>query len=419
MKRAIVLSLTLTFITCLQAQDKCYSYTYRQTIIQQDPAKADQVNGVERFISERIAAAKTGREMARLDGITIKIPVVVHILYHSPAEKISDAQVISQINALNLYFRRRNADTSSAPAYFRALGADCEIEFQLAISDPRKRATNGITRKYTPITKWGADDKVKFSSETGTDAWDTKSYLNIWVCNLDKFAGYASFPGGEEKKDGLVISYSVFGTNGAASGYSMGKTAVHEIGHWLGLKHTWGDDYCGDDGVDDTPKQASYTIGCPNTIRITCSNAPYGDMYMNYMDLTNDACINLFTKGQKARMRALFEPGGARSSLLVSKGLDIPLFQDIPLPGEDDPKWLHPQLYPNPASAEVMLDLSYDFRWIGKTIFITNLQGQRVMNVVITSKNQRINVSKLQAGIYFLAAKKEDGESMKMKFVKL
>lgn len=418
MKKGIILSLLSLITLSSFAQEKCSSYHYQQEQIQQDPTTGEIIKGVERFISDRIASANASRGAGRPDGGIIKIPVVVHNLYHTQAEKITDAQVASQITALNMYFRRRNPDTLSAPAHFRSLAADCEIEFQLAISDPRRRATSGIQRKYTPVTKWGADDKVKFSSETGFDAWDTKSYLNIWVCNLDKFAGYASFPGGDEKKDGLVISYLAFGTNTGTS-YTLGKTAVHEIGHWLGLKHIWGDDYCGDDGVDDTPKQASYTIGCPTNVRITCSNAPYGDMYMNYMDLTNDACINMFTRGQKARMRVLFDVGGARSSLLSSKGLEMPLFMDLPLPGEEDPKWLHPRLYPNPASTEMMLDLSYDFRWIGKTIFVTNLSGQNVMNVQITSKNQRISISKLQPGIYFLAAKKEDGESMKMKFVKL
>jgi hypothetical protein len=169
--------------------------------------------------------------------------------------------------------------------------------------------------------------------------------------------------------------------------------------------------------VSDTPKQASYTSGCPSTIRITCGNGPNGDMYMNYMDFTSDACINLFTKGQKARMRTLFETGGFRNAILSSKGLDQPLIFESPLP-EPDPQWLHPQLYPNPANSTISLDLAYDPRWIGKMIQIVNLQGQTVMQVQVNSKIQKIDINKLPAGLYFLAAKKGDGESMKMRFVK-
>ena len=117
-------------------------------------------------------------------------------------------------------------------------------------------------------------------------------------------------------------------------------------------------------------------------------------------------------------MRALFNTGGPRSSILISKGLNPPLIAESSLPTED-PKWLHPQLYPNPASTVLNLDLAYDIRWIGQIIFVTNLQGQTIMNVTITSKNQKIDISRLQAGMYFLAAKKPDGESMRLKFVKL
>jgi Pregnancy-associated plasma protein-A/Secretion system C-terminal sorting domain len=417
MRKVIVLSILLTAATQIHAQDRCSSNTYQQSVIQQDPDVSAHIKAAETFVQQRLTDATAAKGNGGLQGTIFKIPVVVHVLYHTQAEKISDELVASQIAALNKYFRRKNADTSSTPAYFRAIAADCEIEFQLAYSDPKRRSTSGITRKYTPVTKWTADDKMKFSSEMGEDAWDTKSYLNIWVCNLDKFAGYASMPGGDEKKDGLVISYAAFGT-GTTTGYNLGKTAVHEIGHWLSLKHLWGDEYCGDDGVNDTPKQASYTSGCPSVVRITCGNGPYGDMYMNFMDFTNDACLNMFTQGQKARMRALFEPGGPRSTILASKGLDIPLIFLSPLP-EEDPKWLKPNLYPNPASSGMTLDLAYDIRWIGKTIFVMNLQGQNVMNVTITSKTQHIDISRLQSGVYFLAAKKDDGESMKLKFLKL
>ncbi len=410
----ILISFSFLLISQLSAQQRCASADYQVEQLENNPSLIERINAIELFSKQQLAPGTYNR----IEGTVIKIPVVVHILYHTASEKVTDEQVASQITALNKYFRRKNNDTANAPAYFRQFAADCEIEFQLAISDPGKRSTSGIIRKYTPITKWKADDKMKFSANMGDDGWDPKSYLNIWVCNLDKFAGYATLPGGDEKKDGVVISYAAFGTGSGTLGYDLGKTAVHEIGHWLHLKHLWGDEYCGDDGVSDTPKQASYTVGCPSAIRITCGNSPYGDMYMNYMDFTNDNCTNMFTQGQKARMRAQFANGGVRNSLLLSKGLNTPLIFNSPLP-EQDPQWLHPKLYPNPTVNQLNLDLNYDPRWIGKIIFVTNMQGQNVMNVMITSKNMQIDIRYLQSGVYFIAAKKDDGESMKMKFVKL
>jgi len=279
------------------------------------------------------------------------------------------------------------------------------------------RSTKGIIRKYTPVEEWKADDQMKFSAQMGDDAWNSGMYFNIWVCNMQGVAGYASVPGGSADKDGIVIGYRVFGKN-SSSGFEMGKTAVHETGHWLGLRHLWGDTNCGDDLVDDTPKQSYYNIGCPSGIRITCNNNPNGDMYMNYMDYTNDACVNIFTEGQKTRMRALFDEGGPRYSILLSTGLKNPWFNASPLP-EESPQWLHPQLYPNPATNELTLDITYDVRWIGKTIVILNVSGQLVMQISITSKIQKINISQLKSGIYFLSVKKEDGSFIKQKFVKI
>ncbi len=410
------LGLLLTLTTPAFAQSKCATFEYTQQEAKTNIRVAAQIKTSEQFVQKSILE---NNFTARIEAATIKVPVVVHILYHTPEEKITDAQVISQIEALNKYFRKRNSDTANTPAYFRALAADCEIEFQLATTTPDRKFTNGITRKYTPITKWAADDKMKFTTEMGENVWDSKSYLNIWVCNLDKLAGYSTMPGSDLEKDGLVISYKAFGTTGTtSSGYNQGKTAVHEVGHWLGLKHIWGDDYCGDDGVDDTPKQASYTLGCPNTVRITCGNGPYGDMYMNFMDITTDNCVNMFTQGQKNKMRALFNAGGTRNSLLTSNAFLLPQVQLIPVETED-PKWLEARMYPNPASNELFFDLSYDQRWIGKNIFVTNLAGQSIMNVTITSKIMRIDISGLKPGIFFLAAKKDDGMSIKQKFIKL
>jgi hypothetical protein len=319
----------LAFTNQLAAQKNCTSHQHQQRRLKESPSLADDISRIESFIRQQVLSGGTLRGEGMQDAI-IKIPVVVHNLYHYPSEKISDEQVMSQIAALNQCFRRRNADTVNTPSYFRTLAADCSIEFQLAISDPQRRSTTGIIRKYTPIKEWEADDKMKFSAQMGDDAWDPNSYLNIWVCNLNRVAGYASVPGDAANKDGIVIGFPAFGTINTQPGYEMGKTAVHEIGHWLNLKHIWGDQYCGDDGVADTPKQAGFNIECPSSINITCGNGPYGDMYMNYMDLTSDACMNLFTQGQKARMRALFAPGGQRYALLSSKGLMPPLFNEIP-----------------------------------------------------------------------------------------
>lgn len=417
MKAGFILIL-FTFVTigCLKAQRNCVSKSYQLEAFAKDVALKNNVAAIESFIARQQNQNTT--EANRIESTIIKIPVVVHILFHSPEQKLSDAVVQNQIKILNECFRRQNADTANVPARFKRLAADCEIEFQLATSDSKRRYTNGITRRYTPITEWEAKDDMKYAAKMGTDAWDTKSYLNIWVCKLDNVAGYSSVIGGAAENDGIVLDFGAFDTNGISAATNMGKTAVHEVGHWLGLKHLWGDDYCGDDGIADTPKQSGYNVGCPSGVLISCGNGTNGDMYMNYMDFTNDACINMFTLGQKARMLSLFNAGGVRNSLVTSKGLDAPLIFESPLP-EEDPKWLEVKMYPNPATTELILDLAYDIRWTGKIISIFNLNGQLIMNVTVTSKIQHIDISKLPAGMYILAAKKDDGESIKKRFTKL
>lgn len=398
----------------LHAQRACFSASYLEEQLQKNPQLQQQVDQVEEFIRQRTGIPEFMREQGQ--GI-IRIPVVFHILYHSPAENIPDEKVYEQIAILNESFRRRNADTVKTPAAFRPVAADCGIEFVLATSDPRQHSTTGIVRKYTPIGQWLEMDEMKFSSRMGTDGWDPSAYLNIWVCNMKGIAGYASWPGGEPEKDGLVINYKYVGRT-TIGGFEEGKVTVHETGHWLGLKHIWGDANCGDDLVDDTPKQAFYNTGCPTGIRITCGNGPTGDMYMNYMDYTHDRCINLFTEGQRARMRTLFAPGGSRYALLSSPALNPPLYQEAPVP-EESPRWLYTRVYPNPATTSITIDVSYDPRWLGKYLSVTNTNGQALMQVPITSKIQDINISLLRPGIYFLSSKKEDGAVIRFKFVKV
>jgi hypothetical protein len=417
--RTLFLSVLWILVSALSltAQRDCSSYHYQQQELSINPSLREEMNKIENFVQQRLAAKSAGIAGRPQGGeAIITIPVVVHILHNKPEENISDERVFSQIKVLNESFRRLNKDTANTPAAFKSLAADCNIEFQLAISDPQRRSTTGIIRKYTPITLWNADDKMKISAETGDDPWDPKSYLNIWVCNMGRVAGYSSFPGGPAAKDGIVIAYNVFGVN-KKSGYEMGKTAVHEAGHWMGLRHIWGDSYCGDDLIDDTPKQSTFTSGCPSGVRLSCGGGASGDMYMNYMDITLDACTNLFTIGQKERMRASFETGGGRKSILSSYGLLPPLISEAPLP-EQPPRWYHPHLYPNPAYGQMLLDIAYDIRWIGKAMTITNTNGQVLKQFTISSKTHTIDVSDLKPGVYFLSGKKE-GSVIQQKFIKL
>ena len=398
------------------AQKECSSFDYLESEAKANPSVKYNVERVESFIQQKLRAASglAGRPHV---GSVIKIPVVVHVLYNKASENVTDEIVLEQIKILNDNFRRRAADTSNTPEWFKSIAADCGIEFQLATSDPQRRATTGIVRKYTSVTRWSADDQMKQSAKGGADAWDSKSYLNIWVCNLGSIAGYSSFPGGPDDKDGVVITRNVFGKSSRA-GYEQGKTAVHEVGHWLGLRHIWGDSYCGDDWVNDTPKQGNFTPGCPAGIRTSCSSGPHGDMYMNFMDLTQDGCINMFTEGQKKRMRTLFETDGARNGILSSVGL-LPALYPAAEPFEEVPTTLQAKIYPNPATSEIILDLSYDIRWMGQVVRVINLQGQPVTQATANTKLVKIDIAKLTPGIYFLLAKKEDGETIKQKFIKL
>jgi hypothetical protein len=282
-----------------------------------------------RFENRALAYERGMRRPARVGVVTI--PVVVHVVHNpaSPDENISKAQIDSQIDVLNQDYRATNPDRVGVPSVFTSSIADCEIEFKLAETDPNGNPTDGVTRTATDKTAFVAeDDDVKSSATGGIEGWPSDDYLNIWVCgdlrdgSNNQILGYAQFPGGPPETDGVVIANTCFGSTGTARDpFHLGRTATHEVGHWLSLRHIWGDDGggCGgDDLVDDTPNQARQNFGKPTFPHVTCNNGPNGDMFMNYMDYTDDAAMFMFTTGQATRMSACLD--GPRASFLVAAG---------------------------------------------------------------------------------------------------
>lgn len=310
----------LLLCVCLIAvgqRRSCVTMEHLEMLQDHDPSTLYRLQRIEDFTEFR---SKSNLRMGRS---IITIPVVIHVVYNSEAQNISDDQIRSQIEVLNEDFGRNNADASETPSMFYKVAADTRIRFELATTDPSGQPTYGITRTYTDAPDFSAfENEMKFSVQGGVDAWPTSDYLNIWVCALSMgVLGYSQFPGGPSGTDGVVIDYKFFGRGGKLKPpFNLGRTATHEVGHWLNLRHIWGDGPCGtDDFVADTPESEGPTHGCLRE-RITCGSQ---DMVSNFMDYTDDACMNLFTQGQAHRMRSLFEVGGAREQLLYSHGLEL------------------------------------------------------------------------------------------------
>jgi hypothetical protein len=349
-------------------------------------------------------STKDGRDT--LPNEVIVIPVVVHVLYNNNSQNISDQQILSQIASLNQDYRRLNADAVNTPAPFSNVAADTRITFCLAKTDPNGNYTTGIIRKYTKESTFLADDAVKFSSKGGDDAWDATQYLNIWVCNLfGRTLGYGVLPGSPLEKDGVVIKYSVFGTTGSVSApYNKGRTATHEIGHWLGLRHLWGDAVCGDDGIADTPPQQASNSSCPSFPHTSsCSINQYGDMFMNFMDFADDACMNLFTEGQKLAMRSLFAKGNSKNSFLNSIACDSSNVAAGPtLPSDSIGDDLVITTYPNPFSSEITISTKSAVDIKGRVLKLYSAVGKLCTTQILQSQKTTLHLNNLPSGIYFL-----------------
>ena len=305
MKNLLVVLLLLISFNCI-SQQRCHTTEYEENLKNQYSQYKQERKKVNKETNHWI------KNNYNNENSIVTIPVVVHVVWNTTQENISDQQIFSQIDVLNADFRRTNIDAIMTPTVWTSIAADTEIEFCLATLDPNGTFTSGITRTQTSQTSFSIQaDAMKSTSTGGIDPWDQDNYLNIWVCDLSGgILGYATPPSSfNNPDDGVVIGYNYFGTLGTVQApYNKGRTCTHEVGHWLNLDHLWGSGgNCGNDNVNDTPTQEEENYNCPafphNANSCGTSNSS-GDMFMNYMDYTNDGCMNFFTLGQKARMIA-------------------------------------------------------------------------------------------------------------------
>ncbi|GIV32707.1 MAG: hypothetical protein KatS3mg031_0242 [Chitinophagales bacterium] len=423
---------------------------------------------VEQMYQKALARAKASsvQKAPQTWDTIFRIPVVVHVVYHDSSENIEDSLIYNQIEVLNQDYRRKNPDSANTRSIFKPLAADAGIEFYLATRDPQGNPTTGINRIYTQREYFsglgdifsgssiGADE-VKSDSTGGVNAWDTERYLNIWVCNLEDPAnpfalvlGVAYPPDGaphwpmdtmqpNSNLHGVVIHYKVFGrANPRATGqiFSLadrGRTATHEIGHYLGLRHIWGDgplsilipDCSVDDGLDDTPNSgmnsqtAAFTAqGCninTNTCQDPQNDLP--DMWENYMDYSKESCQNLFTHQQVALMREMLKLARPLLPDYVVNGVNIgnpydtlhtAAFTAMPS------KSFLLNIYPNPVANLLYYSIFPNSRSERFFITIVNSLGQHVKQLE-GSPGGWVDVADLAPGVYSFSAVAGDATQTK------
>lgn len=282
----------------------CASQDILEHELKKNPELALRIEGIERFTLNLLT-----KDSIKNVNNRIIIPVVFNILFRTSEENISISQIQSQIDVLNQDFNGANSEFNQVPGIFAGVKANVGITFVL----------DRVIRKQTTRTEWAVlNEEMKKTSFGGIAPTSPTSKLNLWVCTLaGGILGYAKTPGTALDLDGVVIDSRYLGTNGRATApFHKGRTATHEIGHWLNVRHIWGDSTCGNDLVSDTPSHNAANYGSPIFPHYsTCPGNPI-EMTMNFMDYTNDVSMYMFTNGQKDRMRAQFLPGGYRYSFI-------------------------------------------------------------------------------------------------------
>ena len=368
----------------------CSTMDVLQAQLAADPAQAPRMAAIEAQ-TRRYLAQSAGLQRAAA-GVPVTVPVVVHVVYNTAAQNVPQAQIDAQIRVLNEDYARTNADARQVPALFAGVAAATNVQFVLARRDPSGAPSTGVLRRSTKTRTFSSNDAVKSANRGGSDAWPRDRYLNLWLCNLGNgLLGYAQFPGGAAATDGVVCLYSSV-PGGTAGNYNGGRTATHEVGHWLNLRHIWGDATCGNDLVSDTPTQQTSNSGCPAFPHPTCGNQ--ADMSMNYMDYTYDQCMYMFSTGQSSRMDALFVSGGARAALLTSTGGTAPRAAAPALAA----------LYPNPATDVLNLGLAP----AGAAVRVYDLRGHEMPQARYGGHGQ-VQVGALPKGLYYVTIETSAG----------
>jgi hypothetical protein len=397
---SLAVVLTLFSMTLAAQSNKCATMKILEQRIKKDPAIQVRMEQSEIEAQKWISANGKTKNAKML----VSIPVVVHVLYNNATQNISTAQIQSQIDILNDDFGLFNSDSLDESHPFWQFTADTEIEFCLASLDPDGNATSGITRTFTDSPSFSGNGDEKFTSSGGIDNWDPTEYLNIWVCDLSASGGtlgYAAFPAdlaSNPDEDGVVINYTAFGDMGTAvAPNDLGRTATHEVGHWLNLRHIWGDDICGDDFVADTEIAEDANYNCPifpHNANSNCGSGDDGEMYMNYMDYVDDYCMVMFTAGQATRMQSALN--GDRSALLTSSGCDNTSgLSDILLENTFT-------IYPNPNNGNFIVNSQLKATE-NVNISLYNLLGAKIQEFNnVKSYPFQMSVTDLPNGSYFV-----------------
>ena len=356
---------------------------------QLDSRPPEVIEDIEREIQQANVAARSS---------VTYLQTVVHVLWNSANDNLTDSVVQANIDLVNKDLRRQNADTNLTPDYFLPVAADTEIELRLAQADPNGQPTNGVTHTYTDSTKFRGDfGHMKYDSTGGKTAWNTENYLNIWIVREIETnipgggttLGFGTLPGSLPAEEvGLVIRTGQF-----VSSYGW-RTITHEFGHFTCLLHPTAYDTCYDaDLVADTPiGKDSIFYSCTDTL-ITCGNGPYGNMHMNFMSYTNGNCMNIFTQGQKARMLNCIEtqfPGLSEYSYLGVNNLTNQALLVSPNPTSD---FLHFQSSKNGIYS------------------IMDVQGRIVFSDKAVLGKNELSVSTLPLGVYLLQLQTDNGIS--------